>query len=56
MNDTPAPLHGLVLAGGASRRMGQDKASLTLHGRPQLDWTREQLARPVELRPAMQRE
>jgi molybdopterin-guanine dinucleotide biosynthesis protein A len=43
-----APLHGLVLAGGASRRMGQDKASLTLHGKTQLDWARELLARHCE--------
>lgn len=29
------PLHGLVLAGGRSVRMGRDKASLAYHGRPQ---------------------
>ncbi len=30
-----APLNGLVLAGGKSVRMGQDKASLPWHGKPQ---------------------
>lgn len=34
-----SPLHGLVLAGGASTRMQRDKAALDYHGRPQLVWT-----------------
>jgi molybdenum cofactor guanylyltransferase len=33
-----APLYGLVLAGGRSTRMGEDKATLAYPGTTQLDW------------------
>ncbi len=32
-----APLYGLVLAGGFSRRMRRDKARLRIHERPQVE-------------------
>lgn len=38
-----APLFGLVLAGGASTRMQRDKAALTYHDKPQLQWAWELL-------------
>jgi molybdenum cofactor guanylyltransferase len=39
-----APLFGLILAGGASTRMQRDKAGLTYHDRPQLQWAYELVA------------
>lgn len=43
-----APLGGLVMAGGYSRRMGRDKAGLDYHGRPQWEWTRDLLREVVD--------
>ena len=34
MQDSIAPLHGLVLAGGKSQRMGHDKTVIDYHGIP----------------------
>ncbi|MBK7250727.1 MAG: NTP transferase domain-containing protein [Gammaproteobacteria bacterium] len=42
------PLYGLVLAGGRSTRMRQDKAGLAYHGRSQLERAAELLAPLVE--------
>jgi molybdopterin-guanine dinucleotide biosynthesis protein A len=39
------PLYGLILAGGASRRMQTDKAALAYHGKSQLAWSYDLLAK-----------
>jgi molybdopterin-guanine dinucleotide biosynthesis protein A len=41
------PLTGAILAGGHSRRLGQDKASLPLAGKPLARWVAEGLAAAV---------
>ncbi len=43
IQETIAPVQGLVLAGGKSTRMGKDKTQLTYHGKAQRDYVVELL-------------
>jgi len=43
IQETIAPVQGLVLAGGKSSRMGKDKTQLTYHGKSQRDYAVELL-------------
>ncbi len=41
-------VNGLILAGGKSQRMGQDKGLLTYHGKTQIDYCFEILSEYVD--------
>ena len=45
IQDKVAPVNGLILAGGRSTRMRQDKSQLNYHGKPQVQYVHEILER-----------
>lgn len=44
MEAAQVPLYGLVLAGGKSQRMGQDKGLMEYHGQPQREYIAQELS------------
>ncbi len=48
LQKTLPPLYGLVLAGGESKRMGQDKGGLDYHGKPQREYAADLLSQFCE--------
>lgn len=45
LNTSAPPLYGLVLSGGKSQRMGEDKGLIEYHGLPQREHLRQMMAR-----------
>jgi molybdenum cofactor guanylyltransferase len=42
---SPAPVKGLILAGGKSLRMGEDKGQLNYHGKAQVDYLKDKFSK-----------
>lgn len=48
MEAAKLPVYGLVLAGGKSQRMGQDKGEIDYHGKPQREYMADVLAKACD--------